>query len=123
MKSQTVLLITGLLAIAGGIFSFFNPLAATLTVEQLIAAVFVAVGVFQLWGAWQYRAFGSNMWLIISGLVTLLIGLYLLFNPLEGAGALTGMIAGLLLFSGISQALFSLSLRDTFFLYQPYCLA
>lgn len=118
MKNKTFLIIVGVLSIIGGAFAFFNPLAATLTAEQLVAWLFLLVGILQLVAVWKYRAFISTLWLGIGAILSLLIGGFLLFNPLQGAVTLTAMVAALLLVSGVSQVVFALAWRGT-----PYFLA
>lgn len=100
MNNKTTLLITGLLATGGGIFALFNPLAATLTVEQLVAWLLLFVGGLQWWAAWKLRGIGSVWWLLFGGLLSLVIGGFLLFNPLQGAATLTVIIAVLLAIGG-----------------------
>ena len=48
MKSWFLWLILGILMIAAGVFALFNPLAATLTAEQLAAWLFLFGGILQI---------------------------------------------------------------------------
>lgn len=113
MNNKFFLLLIGVLSIAGGIFAFFNPMAATLTAEQLIAWLFLFAGGLQLVSAWQYRGLSLMKWLAVGGVLALLIGAFLLFNPLKGALALTVIIAVLLLFSGFSRIAFAMMLKGS----------
>ncbi len=113
MNNTFFLIVIGLLSIVGGVLAFFNPLAATLTAEQLIAFLFLLVGSLQILSVWQYRKSSIMKWLMIGGLVSLLIGFFLLFKPLQGLLALTAIIAVLLLLGGVSRISFALFWKGT----------
>ncbi len=111
MNNKFFLVIVGTLSIIGGMLAFFNPLEATLTAEQFIALLFLSIGSLQLVSAWQYRTSSLMKWLTIGGILTLVIGGFLLFHPEKGAMALTAIIGTALLTGGVIRLCFALVWR------------
>ncbi|MBE2894884.1 DUF308 domain-containing protein [Spirabiliibacterium falconis] len=110
MKNWHIWLGIGILSILFGILAIINPFAASLAVEQLIAGIFIVIGLIQLYSAWKTQRFS---WVMLAGLVGLLLGLVMLNNPLESLVSLTVMISCLLLLLGTAKLLASWRLRQT----------
>ena len=88
------LAIVGLLGIAAGLLTFFWPGLTAVVLLFFIAGWAIAMGVFQIIGAIQLRKEIDNEWLLIlSGDVSILFGLILLFRPGTGLLALVWLIA------------------------------
>lgn len=103
-----LIFVIGVISIIAGFFAFFDPLAATVTAEQLAAWLFVFVGFMEIFTCFKVSAHKSYFWsLFISALISLLIGFFLLFEPLKGILTLTIAIAVLFLFSGIAKIVYS----------------
>lgn len=109
MTNWFLWLIIGLIIIAGGVSAFFNPLAATLTAEQLVAWVFIIGGVLQLLGSTRERSWVAYFWELLLAVAFVLLGISLLLNPLEGVLSLTLVLAVLLLASGAAKLVMALS--------------
>ena len=80
-------LIAGFIALAGGIFALFNPLAATITAIPLTAWLFIIVGVIEI-----FSVFSAPGWAPILGGLTIILGVWMLSNPLPSVLALTWLI-------------------------------
>lgn len=113
MKNYYYLIIAGILSIIAGIVAFLNPLAATLTVVELTAWLFILVGILQLVAAWRMRGSKQKWWLFISGALVLFIGFSLIKNPFEGAITLTILLGILFLCSGLIRLFFLSALKNT----------
>ena len=89
------LLALGLLMLVGGILAFLNPFAASLTVEALAGAVFLAAGIMELWWAVTERQQEPSDRLLMGGLgaMLMLLAVLLLLNPLAGLVTLTFAVA------------------------------
>lgn len=105
-------LIIGIICLAGGIFSLYQPFFATLTVEILTAWVFIFSGIANIIQAFQTAQKGKG-WVIASGVLLILLGNVLILMPLEGIISLTLAVAALLIFYGVMQISYAFQLRPS----------
>ena len=106
------LAIVGLAGIAAGLLTFFWPGLTALVLLFFIAGWAIAAGVFQIIGAIQLRKEIDNEWLLIlSGVVSVLFGLALLFLPGPGLLALVWLIAIDAIIFGVLVTAFAFRLR------------
>ncbi len=113
MQSWIVWMVAGCVMIAGGVLALLNPLAATLTAEQIAAWIFVLAGILQAVAAFQAERRGARVWAILLAVAFLALGLSLLTNPLAGIVALTIVVASAFLVSGIAKVAVAFSLRGS----------
>jgi uncharacterized membrane protein HdeD (DUF308 family) len=96
------LAIVGILGIAVGAFTFMLPGMTALILLFTIAAWAVAIGVFQIIGAIRLRKEIDNEWLLIlSGAISVLFGLAIVYNPGAGALGLVWVIATYAIIAGV----------------------
>ncbi|MBK4216229.1 DUF308 domain-containing protein [Paracoccus caeni] len=113
MSSRILWTAVGVLSILAGILAFANPLAATLTVEQLAGWAFLIIGILELVTVFQERDWAGRIWAILLGAAFILLGIVLLARPLEGIVALTLTVASLFLAAGILRVVLAFSLKGT----------
>lgn len=113
MQNWILWVIVGILSVVAGIFALANPMAATLTAEQLAGWMFLFIGILQVISAFRAEGFGAKIWAALLGAVGVVLGVMLLGNPLQGVVALTVVVATLFLGLGIAKILASYSLRNT----------
>lgn len=101
----------GLIALIGGIMALIDPFAASLAATVLAGWVFVAMGVLQIIQSFQVRGWAGFAWYLLLGLLALLVGLSLVFNPLEGMISITIVIGILFLVTGVVKTMYAFSLR------------
>jgi uncharacterized membrane protein HdeD (DUF308 family) len=78
-------LLIALLYIAAGVAIVANPVGASLTLTLLIAAFIFAAGVLRLMIAWQHRGERGNGLYWVTGLIALLLAVFILAGwPLTG---------------------------------------
>ncbi|PIE16964.1 MAG: hypothetical protein CSA68_00535 [Rhodobacterales bacterium] len=94
-------MLAGIVSLIGGVVALANPLAATLTAEQLAGWMFLAVGVLTLLSAFRDQGWGGRLLTIFLGLAILLFGIGLVANPVAGVLSLTYMAALIMLVLGI----------------------
>ncbi len=101
-----LLTLLGLAAIA---FPEFGTLAATLLTgwTLLIAGVLIFISSFWLHGTGPF--FAANLFGLLSGAA----GVFLLFNPLAGAVALTLILGIMFMFQGAAELVFALEARPS----------
>ncbi|MCO8146106.1 DUF308 domain-containing protein [Rhodovulum tesquicola] len=115
MGSWWFWVLIGTVFILGGLFALFNPLAATLTAEQIAAWLFVLGGIAQLLGAVRTAGWTARILNVVLALAYLWLGVSLLANPLAGVLTLTVLVAILFLINGAAKLLLGLTMRGTSF--------
>jgi uncharacterized membrane protein HdeD (DUF308 family) len=105
------LLIGILYLVAGGYLSFF-PLTGLVTLAILLAALFLAEGVAEIIMAFQVRPHEGWVWLLLSGIAALLVGVLIGIDLPGSATWALGLLVGInLLFSGWSYVFLALAGR------------
>ncbi|WP_298224222.1 HdeD family acid-resistance protein [Acidocella sp.] len=100
-------LLLALLGLAAIAFPEFGTLAATLLTgwTLLIAGVLIFVSSFWIHGTGPF--FATNLFGLLAGAS----GVFLLFNPLAGAMALTLILGIMFMFQGAAELMFALEIR------------
>ena len=112
LKSSWVwLALLAVISLVGGVLALFNPFAATLAATLMAGWAFAILGVIQLVQAFQVRGWGGFVWSLLFGVLTLVVGLSLIFNPLAGMVSLTLLVAVLFLIMGAIKIMYGFSLR------------
>lgn len=112
LKSSWVwLALLAVISLVGGVLALFNPFAATLAATLMAGWAFAILGVIQLVQAFQVRGWGGFVWSLLFGVLTLVVGISLIFNPLAGMVSLTLLVAVLFLIMGAIKLMYGFSLR------------
>ncbi len=83
----------GILSVVLGILAFLNPFAATYAATLVIGALFIAAGLVSVAAGFAGKDHEGRGYAIGFGVLSLLIGLLMAFNPVTGALSLTLMVA------------------------------
>jgi uncharacterized membrane protein HdeD (DUF308 family) len=113
MKSWIWLMIAGVVALVAGVLALANPLAATITALVLAAWGFIAVGATELIGTFLAEGWKAKVWSLLLGVVFIMIGTWLLGNPVAGVLKLTWVVAVLFAASGITKVILAFGARQT----------
>lgn len=105
------LIAIGIISLIGGLLCFANPFAATITVDYMAGLIFILVGITPIIQAFSARGWGGFFWTFGVGVLSLLIGVVLIRNPVAGAASLTVFVGVLLFLLGAAKIAFSLSMR------------
>jgi uncharacterized membrane protein HdeD (DUF308 family) len=89
----------GALSLIAGIYVFANPQTTGLVLIYLLAIWAIAVGAIQIVSGFESKE--DKGWLIFSGIVSLLFGIYIFGRPLTGALALIWAIGLYAIISGV----------------------
>jgi uncharacterized membrane protein HdeD (DUF308 family) len=73
-------LLIALLTLAAGVFLLFNPLAGAVALTVILGVVFLIQGAFELTLAFEMRPHGAWMWMLLSGLASVILGLIIAFG-------------------------------------------
>jgi uncharacterized membrane protein HdeD (DUF308 family) len=100
-----------LYVVVGGYLAFF-PIAGLLTLTVVIAALFIAEGIFESIMAFRVRPHDGWIWLLLSGIAALAVGVIIAMGLPESAVWALGLLVGInLLFSGWSYVFLALAGR------------
>jgi len=113
MPNWKSLVFVGVLFGIGGLVALLYPFGASLIVEQFAGWVFAFLGALQLVHWIKSKQWTGRIWSGLLGLVALLLGLSLIFDPINGLITLTMLVAILFLLSGISKAFAGVSISNS----------
>ena len=100
-----VLIILGILAIAA-------PVVATIAVDVLIGWLFLFAGIAGFFAVFSARNIASFLWSLVPAVLSISVGVLLLWKPVEGALSLTVLLIGLFIVEGVFQIVSSIAYRD-----------
>lgn len=106
------LLIGGVLSFIAGLVTLFAPNITAILLLYYVAAWAIAIGAVEILVAIKLRAEINGEWfLIITGAISVLFGVYLVFNPSAGIHALLWLVATYAVIFGSLIMGFSLKLK------------
>lgn len=100
-------------SIVGGVVALLNPLLSTLAVTLMAGWAFIFLGVLQVIHSFSVKDWSGFFWALGLGVLTLLVGLSLVFDPLAGSVSLTILVAAFFLATGVFKVMYALKLRPT----------
>ena len=109
-------LLEGVISILAGVLIFANPLFATMTLTlfalYIVAFWAIATGAMEIWAAIQMRKeIEGEFWLGLSGLLSIIFGIFLILSPGGGILALLTIVAVYAIIFGIFLIMLGLRLR------------
>ena len=110
-RSSRVLLIVGIALIVLGSIAIIVPEVATLLVASFIGWLFIVSAVAHFYLAFQVHGGWRIAGAMLAGAVSLFAGAWLLMNPELGAAALTLLMAGYFIATGVVKAIAAFQLR------------
>ena len=99
------------ISIIGGVLALLNPFGATIFAVTLAGWIFLIQGAVQVVHSFRIRDWSGFMWSLGLGVLSLIVGVVLVADPLAGSVSLTLLVAILFLVTGIAKAMFAFSLR------------
>lgn len=103
--------ILAVVSLVGGVLALLDPFAATLAATLLAGWAFMFLGGLQIIQSFQVQGWGGFLWALLFGILSLVVGISLVFNPLAGMVSLTLLVAVLLLATGAIKIFYAVSLR------------
>lgn len=111
-KSWGWLFALGVLMITGGLVALFAPFAASLVVEMIVGASFMAGGIISLVQIFMTKdGWGARTVYLLLGAFNVVAGAVLFFRPLEGLFALTALMIAAMLVNGVIRGVVGLQSR------------
>lgn len=102
-------ILMGVLSVIAGLYVFSHPQLSALVVLTLIAIWSIAIGALQIVAGLEGK---NNWWVVASGLIYMLFGLYIFANPKGGAIAVIWLIGLTVIAGGIVSVVSALKLTS-----------
>jgi uncharacterized membrane protein HdeD (DUF308 family) len=112
-RCSKTLLIAGIVLIVLGTIAIIAPGIATLFVTTFLGWLFIVSAVTEFYLAFQVHGGWRIAGAVLTGLVSLIAGVWLLLNPATGAIALTFLLAAYFVATGIVKAVAAFQLHGT----------
>jgi uncharacterized membrane protein HdeD (DUF308 family) len=109
--SSTRLMWLGIAMVILGIAAIVFPIFSTLVAALLVGWVFLISGIFLLVGSFSIHGTGPFFGALLLSLLSIAAGVFLLFNPLAGAIALTLMVGIIFMIQGAFEIFFAFETR------------
>lgn len=114
-KSRIMHLLIGLLYLGVGVLTFANPLVATASLTLLAGCALVATGALRIFVAVQNRELPHWIWILVSGLLSLALGVMILMQwPGSSLWVLGTFLAIELIMQGWATVALARAIRSTF---------
>jgi uncharacterized membrane protein HdeD (DUF308 family) len=91
-----VMMVLGFLAVA-------LPNIATLAIEILVGWLFFVAGIFRALSVWRSRRAPGFAWSLLAAVLSIVLGLILIFRPLAGVLTLTMVLVAFFIVEGIAS--------------------
>lgn len=101
----------GILVVVAGIFALLSPLAAGLSIAIAVGVLIVVSGVSRLFLAFRMGSFGHGLLVFLLGLLSVVIGGYMLSRPGMALVTLTLVLAVYFGVDGFFQIIWAFRLR------------
>ena len=108
-----VAVITGVILLLCGLLAVAAPLAAGVSITILVGLLLTAGGIGQCLLALRAGAFGKGLLVFLIGGLTVIAGVFMLTQPLEGLEAITLFLAAYFLATGIFELIAAMQMRPT----------
>lgn len=113
MKSSTVSILAGVILFLGGLVALVFPLPASLAITLFTGIAFIIGGASSLYAGIFDAFLPGRIWVLLSGLLALVLGVWLVADPLAGMVSLTLAAGIMFLLSGLGRLALALSLRGS----------
>lgn len=104
--------IAGLFYIAAGVIAVLDPLLAATVFTLILGAGLIVAGLMRAFAAWSLPATAPRGWLTLGGILTALLGVFVIAMwPANSLFLLGALLAVDLIFQGVGWTSFGLALR------------
>lgn len=101
----------GVLAIVAGILALLSPLVAGLAIAIAVGVLIFASGVSRLFLAFKMGSFGHGLLVLLLGVLSIVIGGYMIARPAMALETLTLVLAAYFVVDGAFQIIWAFRLR------------
>lgn len=107
-------LLTSIVFLLAGASLLWQPIVGMLTLTIVLAAYFIATGIFKIPAAFRYRHSGERSWgwMLFSALVDLALGIIIVLGLPGSAVWVLGLLVGInLFFTGVAILMIAVAMR------------
>jgi len=104
-------IVWGVLLILAGVLAIMQPAIAALALNLLLGWLLVFAGVFEIAAAIHERGKDGFRLKLLLGILTLVLGAFLLFQPLKGIASIALMIGAIMFAHGVSGLMLAFNLK------------
>jgi len=101
----------GVIAIVAGVLALMSPLVAGLSVALAVGVLLIASGISRLFLAFRMGSFGHGLLVSLIGLLSIVVGGYMLARPGMALATLTLVLATFFFVDGIFEIVWAFRLR------------
>ncbi|RJX75296.1 HdeD family acid-resistance protein [Vibrio sinensis] len=98
--------IVGVLIALAGLGAINLPVIAGVTITTIVGAVFLFSGLVQAYHTFGINAWKDKLWYVLSALLYIVGGLFILFQPLAGLVTMTMLMVVVMMFNGATRMIF-----------------
>jgi len=106
------LLFQGAVMVVLGVLAVVGPAIATFAVDVYVGGLFLFSGIVGLFATFSVRNAPAFFWALLTAALLFVVGVLLLWKPVEGAVSLTIVLTAFFIAEGIVQIAGSFSYRD-----------
>jgi uncharacterized membrane protein HdeD (DUF308 family) len=110
-KAGTWVIVWGVLLIVTGFIAIMQPAVAALAFELLLGWLLIFAGVVEIVYAVQQRGHEGFRFKMLTAILTLVLGIFLLLRPGLGIASIALLIGAVMLAHGVSSAMLAFKLR------------
>ena len=110
-KDSTALLVLGIITIIIGMAAMITPLVAGVAVALMIGILLIGAGILRTVFAFKCKSWGKGILVFLLGLLTLLVGLYMVARPGVALATLTLFLAAYFVVDGIIEIIEAFDLK------------
>ncbi len=101
----------GVLTVIAGVLAIMSPLVAGLSVAIAVGVLLIASGISRLFLAFKMGSFGHGLLMFLLGVLSIVVGGYMVARPGMALATLTLVLAAYLFVDGIFEIIWAFRLR------------
>ncbi|MGF1911363.1 HdeD family acid-resistance protein [Vibrio kasasachensis] len=102
----------GVLISIAGLGSLSLPVIAGVTITTIVGGLFLFSGIVQAYHTFSIRAWKDKLWYVLSAVLYIVGGVFILFNPFAGLITMTMLMVVVMMFNGATRMIFGFRSRS-----------
>ncbi|HAS63438.1 MAG TPA: hypothetical protein DCS35_13285 [Vibrio sp.] len=104
--------IVGVLISIAGFGAMSLPVMAGVTITTIVGGLFLFSGLVQAYHTFSIKAWKEKTWYVLSAILYIFGGLFILFNPFAGLITMTMLMVVVMMFNGATRMIFGFRSRS-----------